>query len=202
MGCNGYGHAPDCNCGWGGVFYGASGKLSWGDNRSYIIPNAKCPECGKEVFFYRNEHGSKVYFDSLGPPWPVHPCFGAYNKENKEALGTLRLREWTPVKVHWLQQAGWGVTLMGISPDRHLFLKVKKNFTRLNVNAPWYCRIKSIEFDEFECSTLVANVKGEIIVRNLDGFGLRIFKKSGAIKKYPELYLAHFNESGERRHPD
>ena len=36
--------------------------------------NARCPVCGKNVFFYRNDHGSAVYFDELGPPWAKHPC--------------------------------------------------------------------------------------------------------------------------------
>lgn len=39
-----------------------------------VVPNASCPVCGADVFFYRNEHGSRVYFDELGPPWPKHPC--------------------------------------------------------------------------------------------------------------------------------
>lgn len=40
----------------------------------YINPNAECPVCGSEVFFYANAAGSRVYFDELGPPWPKHPC--------------------------------------------------------------------------------------------------------------------------------
>lgn len=40
----------------------------------YVNPNAKCPVCGLDVFFYQNEFGSRVYFDELGPPWPKHPC--------------------------------------------------------------------------------------------------------------------------------
>ena len=40
----------------------------------YVNPNAKCPVCSAPVFFYANEHGSKVFFDDLGPPWPKHPC--------------------------------------------------------------------------------------------------------------------------------
>lgn len=40
----------------------------------FVNPNANCPVCGAEVFFYQNEFGSKVYFDELGPPWPKHPC--------------------------------------------------------------------------------------------------------------------------------
>ena len=40
----------------------------------FIKPNAKCPVCGEEVYFYQNIFGSRVYFDELGPPWPKHPC--------------------------------------------------------------------------------------------------------------------------------
>ncbi|WP_339747728.1 hypothetical protein [uncultured Rubinisphaera sp.] len=40
----------------------------------FVKPNAKCPVCGENVFYYQNEHGSRVFFDELGPPWPKHPC--------------------------------------------------------------------------------------------------------------------------------
>lgn len=42
--------------------------------RPILSPNARCPVCGAWVYFYANEHGSRVYFDELGPPWPKHPC--------------------------------------------------------------------------------------------------------------------------------
>lgn len=34
----------------------------------------KCPKCGRACFFYQNAKGSKVFFDSFGPPWPKHEC--------------------------------------------------------------------------------------------------------------------------------
>jgi hypothetical protein len=40
----------------------------------FINPNVNCPICSKPVFFYRNSHGSRVFFDELGPPWPKHCC--------------------------------------------------------------------------------------------------------------------------------
>jgi hypothetical protein len=40
----------------------------------WISPNARCPVCGAAVYFYANQHGSRVFFDELGPPWPKHPC--------------------------------------------------------------------------------------------------------------------------------
>ena len=40
----------------------------------YVNPNAKCPVCREAVYFYANKHGSRVFFDDLGPPWPKHHC--------------------------------------------------------------------------------------------------------------------------------
>jgi len=30
--------------------------------------------CKASVYYYENEHGSRVFFDNIGPPWPKHPC--------------------------------------------------------------------------------------------------------------------------------
>ena len=35
----------------------------------------KCPTCASKIFFLQCNHGSKVFFDSLGAPWPIHLCF-------------------------------------------------------------------------------------------------------------------------------
>lgn len=83
--CNAWNHPSDCTCGWGGD--GHLGKRTDGnifsnglrcfDTRrfdSYVNPNAKCPVCGAPVYFYKSEHGGRVFFDDLGPPWPKHPC--------------------------------------------------------------------------------------------------------------------------------
>ena len=45
----------------------------------FVRPNARCPVCGQQVFFYSNQHGSRVFFDELGPPWPKHPCTDVNN---------------------------------------------------------------------------------------------------------------------------
>lgn len=78
MSCNAWNHPPDCNCGWGGVFYSlgeGSAPLQWPlRNGGFLNPNADCPKCKQKVFFYRSTNGGSVYFDSLGPPWPKHPC--------------------------------------------------------------------------------------------------------------------------------
>ena len=34
----------------------------------------RCRYCGQRVFYFENEFGAKLFFDSLGPPWPKHRC--------------------------------------------------------------------------------------------------------------------------------
>ena len=46
----------------------------------------KCPGCGQPVFFFRCDHGSAVFFDDLGEPWPMHHC---------ETSWTRNLKRWT-----------------------------------------------------------------------------------------------------------
>ncbi len=85
MGCNAWNHSPDCNCGWGGQYHASYDaqqqpvKSVVSISPGYCTPfsltkNAACPVCGAPVFFFSNENGSKVFFDSIGPPWPKHPC--------------------------------------------------------------------------------------------------------------------------------
>jgi hypothetical protein len=91
----GYNHYDWCMCGWcyktGSNGYSGRKQRDEidhlsaertiaraGANRSYsacfVVPNASCPVCGASVFYYQNEHGSRVFFDELGWPWPKHPC--------------------------------------------------------------------------------------------------------------------------------
>lgn len=34
----------------------------------------KCNRCQQDVFFFSCNCGSAVFFDQLGPPWPIHGC--------------------------------------------------------------------------------------------------------------------------------
>jgi hypothetical protein len=54
----------------------------------FVRPNAKCPVCGADVFFYQNAAGSRVFFDELGPPWPKHPCTdnNTYSKNKRRKV--------------------------------------------------------------------------------------------------------------------
>ncbi|MEV4414490.1 DUF2510 domain-containing protein [Catellatospora sp. NPDC049609] len=56
----------------------------------WLRPNARCPVCGALVFFYANEHGSRVFFDEVGPPWPKHPCTDTAAYRAQSAAGVPR----------------------------------------------------------------------------------------------------------------
>ncbi len=125
MGCNGWNHPLDCNCGWGGDTGGRGGggghtwtrdlplskqSTGWSNDcirgriEGFTIPNAHCPVCGAPVFFYQSPFGGRVFFDELGPPWPKHPCTdnsGHVLRLTRDTTSTL-VRN----KPEW-QNAGW-----------------------------------------------------------------------------------------------
>jgi hypothetical protein len=84
---HGYNHYTNCNCAW--CVNNRGGKIMLTTQQIYLnqrlklfdnyfsltIPNAKCKFCGDPIFFYQNPYGSKVFFDSLGKPWPKHKCY-------------------------------------------------------------------------------------------------------------------------------
>ena len=77
--CNAWNHPPGCPCGWGGGWQGPSGLTAvsamWPARvTNFVNPFASCPVCGAAVFYFESREGGRVFFDSLGPPWPKHPC--------------------------------------------------------------------------------------------------------------------------------
>lgn len=48
----------------------------------------KCPTCREEVFFFSCTCGSKVFFDELGAPWPVHSCFAQKQKSLVDSVAS------------------------------------------------------------------------------------------------------------------
>ncbi|MFL0797096.1 MAG: hypothetical protein K6L73_06350, partial [Cellvibrionaceae bacterium] len=60
---------------------------------SFTVPNARCPICKEQVFYYWNEFGSSVFFDQLGHPWPKHSCTGSSGGRPVPILSGTELRE-------------------------------------------------------------------------------------------------------------
>ncbi|CAI1068377.1 Uncharacterised protein [Serratia entomophila] len=65
---------------------------------SFTVPNTSCQKCGRDVFYYENSYGSRVLFDSLGPPWPIHPCYQSEPILKNKIAPTL-MPGWEPVLI-------------------------------------------------------------------------------------------------------
>lgn len=111
MGCNAWNHPPNCDCGWGGVFYGMgvkTDKFYWQVSDSYTNPNATCPTCRSRVFYYESPFGGKVYFDHMGPPWPRHPCMDLHQAKIRLTFGTEQAQSTNKLKAPNYQiEDGW-----------------------------------------------------------------------------------------------
>ncbi len=67
--------------------------------QSFTSPNYECKNCGRKVFYYEHPNGAKVLFDSLGPPWPKHPCYvsAVITSTNKSAKKSKqKSNRWLP----------------------------------------------------------------------------------------------------------
>ena len=106
----GYNHYSDCGCGWcvkdsGAVVHAGSWYLppKFDTFESYTIPNARCPVCGDSVFFYQSLYGGRVFFDSLGPPWPKHPC----TIQQTSGVGRCLVPQSVPPSKPEWERSGW-----------------------------------------------------------------------------------------------
>jgi hypothetical protein len=74
-----------------GVVYPITGgsagrKEAYSESKTYPT---RCPGCAKNVYYFQDENGGKVYFNSMGPPWPKHDCRkGSQNSSSKRPKST------------------------------------------------------------------------------------------------------------------
>ncbi len=81
---------------------------------AWLTPNAKCPVCKVRVYFYSNDAGSRVYFDTLAPDWDKHPCT---DKKPEWLLATRpTLRSATEADAYLAAAGAAGITLPSKPP--------------------------------------------------------------------------------------
>ncbi|MGL5385952.1 MAG: hypothetical protein ACRDCA_08850 [Serratia sp. (in: enterobacteria)] len=102
---------------------------------SFTIPNASCQKCGKDVFYYENSYGSRVLFDSLGPPWPIHPC---YNSEPvlKNKIPHTVTSGWEPVLIDKgiITSSGGLKIQCSMGADKIRFIFEPSDFTKIKID--------------------------------------------------------------------
>lgn len=102
--------------------YGQAAHGKWCGARTFPMT---CKDCGEIVFYFTCNCGSKVFFNSLGDPWPKHNCLG--NKPDKDEM-----INWDPEDI-----------------EEAFRSKVRHNYERLS-QKNWKPAIRSIlpEYDE------------------------------------------------------
>lgn len=60
---------------WGAVHGDWCGTRTW---------PTRCPTCATPVYFFMCNCGCKVFFDELGPPWPLHDCDTSWTRNLKK----------------------------------------------------------------------------------------------------------------------
>ena len=80
---------------WGTAVHG-----EWCEARTWPT---RCPTCSEDVFFFMCNCGSKVFFDELGPPWPIHDC---------DTSWTRRLRRTTDETGRITVELSEGITII------------------------------------------------------------------------------------------
>ena len=67
-----------------------------------LIPFIHKGWCEEEVWFYEDEMGSKVWFDSPNPPWPKHECRPASDHSSKSISEKgPKEKSWIPVVLYY-----------------------------------------------------------------------------------------------------
>ena len=66
------------------TYYGGPYSRRCVDSKTYPT---HCPHCGEDVFYHEKTHRSgrtsKVFFEALGKPWPLHRCREYLNRRNR-----------------------------------------------------------------------------------------------------------------------
>jgi len=171
MTCNAWNHHPDCNCGWGGIFYPPSTGTRWNDFDRFRKPNARCPVCRAEVYFYQSPAGGRVYFDELYPPWPKHPCTDGHSSVPETGASVPDCapssvsdptRRWRPLMCRSVRKGSQCTELEVATSDEVRILYGRVNKEMLDTDAPFFIRF--VSKGAYEISTLQAHEKvpGEI----------------------------------------
>lgn len=205
MPCNAHNHRPDCNCGWGGVFYETNGQLSlpdWSKADSHTTPNAKCPVCSAPVFYYKSPEGGSVFFDDLGPPWPKHPCtdpaitpqrHSAEALEKKKAGWWPLLRETGPLSTFPLPK-GEGTFVVDVQGREIL---IKGNPKILKKAVPLWIRAVTGQRHVYDISTIKTK-NDHFIEVTFRAFGIKALEYPEHAKLFQEsirFFNAHSNQA-------
>lgn len=139
----------------------------------------RCPWCRGQVYYHTNGNGDSVYFDNLGYPWQIHPCWDKYWKERKDRQRVLnRLSNPDTLdRVKFLHLTGIlnSVTKVGSNSQQVYIINETTLAIRLGISVEklkrdyghlYKAELKGIRLNELSLTTNVAKTS-EVISTNI-----------------------------------
>ncbi len=116
----------------------------------------KCYSCQRPVFFFSCNHGVRVLFDDLGPPWPVHDCHTSWARGlqrttnssggvtvqlspgvtlTRPAMDSFSIDDETVRKAYAVKTEGWKSPIVAVGPKEYESCEVSGILRELNRSA-------------------------------------------------------------------
>lgn len=123
----------------------------------YTVPNSSCPVCGASVFYYESPYGGRVFFDSLGPPWPKHPCTSGDDRiRSARQHASWHTENWHPLTSVTIDAHGPTGSLYRMT-GQHAGRSYTMHFSAPEIVMAEIVRVRRVGAGEFELSILDYN---------------------------------------------
>lgn len=153
---------------------------------TWSAPNSICPMCRQGVYFYKLEHGGKVYFDELGPPWPKHVCTDSLKNIKTTYSGEDR---WD--RVGWQPLQNFTVTITG--RDEGFLVRMHGEDVNQKERRFFFRIADDVEFDICRFSSCEEFTKLSILAHNKTGDFL-IYEGLSSPGKFHDLKIKSSSE--------
>lgn len=150
---------------------------------SYVNPNASCPICGAQVFFYMSPNGGRVFFDELGPPWPKHPCTDGFSVPLKPSVSS-RIKLVEKAATYSWHKKGWEPFFVSKvkRTNKHL-LQVSGYTSAINIDFSVDCINKNKKYVNKRNNNELITTKSIVFIRQITttSFKLSILTTFGTV---------------------
>jgi hypothetical protein len=106
-----------------------------------------------QVYYYESPYGGRVFFDSLGPPWPKHPCTSGTVPRAASSTGAWHTQAWSAVTSVTIEAAGTDAAVYRLA-GRHSGREFSAYFRAHEIVMAEIVRVRKTGVGVFEVSIL------------------------------------------------
>ncbi|TIV61843.1 hypothetical protein [Mesorhizobium sp.] len=130
---------------------------------SYVNPNAHCPVCGEQVFYYQSPYGGRVFFDDLGWPWEKHGCTD--NPRSQQAPVKLRTAD---VFKPFRNAAGEPLDIYELKELKEKDGVLRMRFSRIGANMSFSVSLPAVALRMLDITTADLKLAPSFVVRSYE----------------------------------